>query len=136
MKKLFIFVILICVLSFVVSATDVNPYIYEYFEQNLTIEFAENTTFSQNDRQRIADAIAYGDSMSQTYSLCWLLGHDEYVETVSAVYHKSSEYDQRCQLEIYDVTKCTNCDYVSPILIDSRYIPCCPPDTSIVSLDD
>lgn len=135
-KRIFFVVILMCVLTFVVSASNENVYVYEYPEQFLTVEFVEDSVFSSDIRQIIADSIAYDTSIPQTYSLCWLLGHDFYVEMVSAVYHKKSVYDPRCQLELYDITKCRNCDYLYATLVDSRYIPCCPPDTSIVSIDD
>ncbi len=135
MKKLLCVLMLICTFSSVVSAVDENTYIFEYAEQNLTIEFVENSVFSYEIREMIADSIAYNTPIPQTYSLCWLLGHDFYVEMVSATYHKKSEYDPRCQFELYDVTKCSNCDYVSARLVSSSYISCCPPDASAVSLD-
>jgi len=135
-KKLLYVGIFICMLSFVVSAADENTYSYEYPAQNLTVEFAEDTTLSPNIRQTIADSIAYNTPVPQTYSLCWLLGHDYYIHTVSATYHEKSEYDPRCLLEIYDVKKCNNCDYANPTLVTSRYISCCPPEASAISLDD
>lgn len=135
-KKIVCIVMVICMLSCVISATDENIYIYEYSDQNLTIEFSQNTILSADIRQIIADSIAYDTPIPQIYSMCWLLGHDLYIEGVSAVYHKRSEYDPRCQLEIYDVEKCENCDYVYARLVDSRYISCCPPDASAVSIDD
>ena len=134
--KIFFTIMTVYVLSLVISATNEYPYIYEYPEHNITIEFEENSIFSPDDRQMIADSIAYNTSVAQPYSLCWLLGHDIYTETVTATYHEKSEYDPRCQLEIYHVEKCTKCDYAYPRLVDSRYITCCPPDASAVSIDD
>ena len=136
MKKLLCIFMVVCTLSLVVSATNESTYIYEYPELDLTIEFSEDSAFSQVDRQIIADSIAFETPISQTYSLCWLVGHDFYVETVSALYHKKSEYSPRCQLEVYDVEKCTKCDHLYPTLVSSRYISCCPPDASAVSIDD
>ena len=136
MKKILSIVILVSVLSFMVSAADKNTNVYEYYEQNLSVEFIENSAFSQDIRQMIADSIAYNTPIPQTYSLCWLLGHDLYIEGVSAVYHKQSEYDPRCQFELYDVEKCRNCDYVYARLVSSQYISCCPPDASAVNIDD
>lgn len=135
-KKVFIVGILICILSFMVSATDENTYIYEYAEQNLTVEFIENSAFSEDARQIIADSIAYDTPVPQTYSLCWLLGHDYYVEVVSATYHKKSVYAPRCLIEFYDVTQCRKCDYIYPVFTGSQYIHCCPPEASAVSIDD
>ena len=135
MNKMFYIITLMLALSFVVSATGGASYIYEYPEENITVEFAEDSSFTHDIRQMIADSIVYDIPIAQTYSLCWLLGHDFYTESVSALYHKKSEYDPRCQYELYDVTKCTNCDYVYAVLSDSRYISCCPPEASAVSLD-
>ncbi len=135
MKKLILSIILICVLTLAISASNEDANIYEYPEQNLKVEFAETSVLSHDERQMIADSIAYDMPISQTYSLCWLLGHDFYVEMVSATYHKRSEYDPRCQFELYDVEKCRNCDHVYPTLVSSSYISCCPPDASAVSLD-
>ncbi|MBQ7931785.1 MAG: hypothetical protein IJ334_12305, partial [Clostridia bacterium] len=114
MKKIFFAIMFMCVLSLsvVISAADESTYIYEYSELNLSVEFAETSVLSHDERQRVADSIANNVPMQQTYSLCWLLGHDIYHETVSALYHEKSEHDPRCQLEIYDVEKCENCDYV------------------------
>jgi len=137
MKKLLcIIVMLLSVLTCAVVATDANTYVYEYPELNLSVTFIENTSFSQEVRQKIADSIAYDTPVSQTYSLCWLLGHDLYVEGVSVVYHKRAEHDPRCQWEFYDVEKCENCDYAYPRLVSSQYISCCPPEASAVSIDD
>lgn len=133
--KLSCITLLIITLSLVISATDNSTYIYDYPEQKVTVEFSDNTDFPDNIRQIIADSIVYDIPLSQTYSLCWLIGHDTTVETVSAIYHERSEYDPRCQWEIYDVTSCTNCDYVYPVLVSSKYISCCPPEASAVSLD-
>lgn len=135
-KKIICVVMIICTLSFVVFAAGEEVYIYEYSAQNLTVEFDQDTAFSSDIRQVIADSIAWKTPIPQTYSLCWLLGHDLYIETVSATYHKVSEYSPRCQIEIYDVEKCENCDYTYARLVSSRYISCCPPDASAVSIDD
>ena len=126
----------ICTLSLAVSAENESAYIYEYPELDLTIEFSKDYFLSQDARQMIADSIAFDTPITQTYSLCWLLGHDFYVETVSALYHKRSEYDPLCQLEVYDVEKCTKCDHLYPTLVTSKYVSCCPPEASAVSIDD
>jgi len=135
-KKIIYFTILMFVLSFIVSATDTDTYIYEYSEQGITVIFEEETCFPSDIREIIADQIVYGTPSSQVYSLCWLVGHDLYNDAVGIIYHKRSEYDPRCQYEQYNVEKCTKCDYAYPRLVSSFYISCCPPETSIVSLDD
>jgi len=135
LKRFVCMALLILTLSLLVSATDINTYIFDYSLEEITIIFSEETSFSEDKRKAVADSIVYDIPISQTYSLCWLLGHDTVTETVTAVYHKKSVYDPRCQLEIYDITSCTNCDYVYPRLVNSTYISCCPPDSSAISLD-
>lgn len=134
-KKLSCIVILLFTLSLVISATNENTYTYDYPELEITVHFSNDSIIPENLRKTIANSIAYDTPLSQTYSLCWLLGHDTTIDTVSAIYHKRSEYDPRCQLEIYHVTVCSKCDYVSPALVSSSYISCCPPEASAVSLD-
>ena len=134
-KILLCSIIFIFTCSLIAYANNDDVYIYEYPEFNLSIEFPADTTLSSTTRQMIADSIAYDIPLSQTYSWCWLLGHDTTTKTISAIYHKRSEYDPRCQVELYDVTSCSNCDYVSPVLISSSYISCCPPEASAISLD-
>ena len=135
-RKLFCIFFILISLSLAINATDDISYIYNYPEQNITIEFQSDTSFTEDTRLMIADVIINDTPLAQTYSLCWLVGHDITVERVSAIYHKRSEYAPRCQWEIYDVEKCSNCDYTYARLIDSCYISCCPPDASAVSIDD
>jgi len=134
--KFFGFIFILVSLSLVINATDGISYVYNYPEQNITVEFQGDTSFSEDIRQMIADSIVYNISPAQTYSLCWLVGHDITIERVSAIYHERSEYDPRCQWEIYDVEKCSKCDYTYARLVTSKYISCCPPDASAVSIDD
>lgn len=135
LKISYLTLIFVFTLALIVSAETNETYIFEYPEHNITIEFSDTSLLSNNARQIIADSIVSGSPIPQAYSLCWLLGHDTVLDKVTAVYHKKSVYDPRCQLEIYDVTSCTNCDYVYPDLVSSTYISCCPPEASAVSLD-
>ena len=120
--KLFCTFIVVLSLGLVINAADDISYVYNYPAQDITVEFQSDTSFSENTRQIIADAIVYDIPFAQTYSLCWLIGHDITVERVSAIYHKRSVDDPRCQWEIYDVEECSNCDYTYARLVDSRYI--------------
>lgn len=134
-RKLSCILLLTVTLPTIISAASETTYIYEYPEQNTTIEFSDSSLLASSTRQTIADSIVYSLPLSQTYSLCWLVGHDTITETITATYHKRSQYEPRCQLEIYHVTSCTNCDYANPVLVSSKYISCCPPEASAVSLD-
>ena len=53
-----------------------------------------------------------------------------------AVSRLAEHYHRALTGQVYDVEKCENCDYVYARLVSSKYIVCCPPETSIVSLDD
>lgn len=134
-KISFFIILFVSIFTLLVSADTNETYIFEYPAQNITVEFSDTSFLSEEVRQLIADSLVHGTPIPQTYSLCWLLGHDTITETISVVYHERSIYDPRCQLELYDVTSCYNCDYISPVLISSCYISCCPPETSAVSLD-
>ena len=134
--KVFCAIFCIIILVLTISAVENEQYVFIYPELDIKIEFSDDTTLTTDHRKNIADHIVYNTPISQTYSLCWLIGHDITTETVTATYHKRAEYDPRCQLEIYHVEKCSNCDYVYPRLANSLYISCCPPEASAVSIDD
>jgi len=139
MKYLYKFLcstLLVFALVLNIFATESEQYLYVYSDIDVTVEFSEDTLLTNENRVRIADHIVYNTPLSQTYSFCWLLGHDITVDTVTAIYHKKSEYAPRCQLEVYHVDVCSNCDYTYARLVSSSYISCCPPDASAVSLDD
>ncbi len=103
-------------------------HVYEYGNDNITIIFQENTIFSSEEQERIADIIVYGDNNEEisTYSLCWLTGHDTTSENVTSVQHKVSSSSPRCMRTLYTVTTCSKCDYEKIETLGSGYIYCCP----------
>ena len=128
--KRFIRMISICIviLSFTlaISASNGSAPIITYPEENITVEFDANTSFTAEKRQIIADAIALDTPIVQSRAWCWLTGHDKTTETVTATYHKQRTLDPRCLLEIYLVTTCSKCDFYEEELHSSGYITCCP----------
>lgn len=104
-------------------------YQFEYEEQGKTIIFEENTNFSNNERQYIADILVYGNTneeSSTTYAWCWLTGHDLTYESVIEIQHKVSATTPRCLKTTYKVETCSKCDHMEITTLSSTYIICCP----------
>lgn len=130
MKKIIAFILAtILTLSFGVSASaaDVgNTYTYG----DLEIVFAEDSTFSDEMKQCIADYISNGDDGASTYNLlCTLFGHKETVELVGTIYHKVSPTNPRCLRQTWEVYGCTRCEEaLGMTLLGETYITCCAED--------
>ena len=110
-------------------ATVSDTYQFEYKEHGITIVFEENTTFTNDERQYIANAIVLGGSdteNSTTYAWCWLTGHDLTYESVIEIQHKVSSYAPRCYKTTYRVETCSKCDHLETTKLGSIYIDCCP----------
>lgn len=104
---------------------------FEYEDQNITIVFEENTVYTNDERQYIADLLVYGNDepeSTSTYAWCWLTGHDLTSESVAEIQHKVSDTEPRCRRTIYKVESCSKCDHVEITDLGSTYIPCCPED--------
>ena len=128
MKKFIIFMLCLCMmLSMQVSAADRIQVAYE--DLGITIYFSDNTHFSAEERQYIADGLVYGNIDSEdssTYSLCWLTGHDYQYDYVASVHHRVLEKAPRCEQTNYEVETCSKCDHLEYTVINSYYITCCP----------
>lgn len=119
-------ILLVASLSLGVFASEEQKYIYYYPEYDITIEFSKNSNINTDTQIIIAESIVHNANIPQTYSLCWLTGHDSSVETVSAISHKVANSEPRCQRTVYNVTTCAKCDYTDIVLVGSNYIYCCP----------
>lgn len=124
-----VFCFILAINSFALTT---NTGTYEFEDQNAVVIFDESSVLSADKQELIANRLVYGapeDSGIQTYSWCWLTGHDLITETVTVLYHKDREISPRCRQEIYQCDTCTKCDYMSEErLIVSSYITCCPED--------
>ena len=102
----------------------------EYACGEVEIIFAEDSAFSEEIQQIIADQMRNGDDGASTYDLfCSLFGHNETTEEVNRSYHKVNTYDPRCLLEKWNVTACTRCgDITGQTLVFEMYVSCCPED--------
>ena len=134
--KLLTLCLLISTLTVTIFADENNPLVYQYYDPEITVEFAESLNVSSERQQQIADKIAYIDSSfipgpesdSLNNIICTLFGHDLSTTTVTATHHKVHVYNPRCLLEIYYVSACSRCNYTNAELAGSAYIVCCPVD--------
>ena len=130
MKKIIALVLaMIFTMSFYVSVSAANvenTYIYGDFE----IVFVENSSFSDEMKQHVADYIVNGDDGATTYNLlCTLFGHKETVEAVTTISHKLRATHPRCLRQTWQVTGCTRCEEaLGMVLISETYITCCAED--------
>lgn len=136
MKKLIGIILSICLavsacLSLSAFAAQSEPYQYEYEDLGVTIVFDNTTAFTDDERQYLADILAYGDIASDgatTYSWCWLTGHDYQYDSVMAIEHKVNASVPRCREIIYKVETCSKCDHMEITVLNTTYIDCCPED--------
>lgn len=131
MKRLFqIISVVLAILSLTlfISASEIIGPSIAYPEAGVTVQFEVNTSLTPEMMQTIADSIVLDTPIAQTYSLCWLTGHDKVTETITATYHKELPYDPRCRLDIYLITTCKKCNYYQEEFDSSGYISCCPED--------
>lgn len=131
MKKfLSILVATIILFSFCMSVSaDSVPYVYEI--GNTSVVFNENTVFSAQEREDIAQLIVNGDSYDSTaYAmLCVISGHDysEY-ESVTTITHRADDEEPRCLREMFLISKCSRCEHYKTERMSYCYIFCCPED--------
>lgn len=124
MKKL-VTVILCAILAMHTAAmtTDRSNYEYEKENYHVTVTFSEDSSFSVEKKQAVADFLVSESGAVSPQSLCWLTGHNYKTENVSLIRHKVAAKSPRCKRSIYSVKTCTKCDY-----IDETLIVCCPVD--------
>lgn len=135
LKVLTLFV-LISVLALLTYADEANSLVYQYYNPEVTVEFAEPLSVSSDRQQQIADeiagvnssAISDSDTASPDNIICTLFGHDLSTTTVTATHHKVLPHNPRCLVELYHVTACSRCNYTNTELVGSAFIVCCPED--------
>lgn len=123
--KIFKIITVLCVCAMLtLTSFAVDTYNYD----SVTVEFEENTSFTEDEQKAIADMIINGtDDETSTYNLiCTLFGHDTIHEMVTATRHKVYDDTPRCLEKTYLVTTCNRCDYQEIELILEIYVACCP----------
>ena len=101
MKK-FIFVALCFVMAITAYASSENKYRYDYESSDITIVFDENTAFDADEKLTS--------------------------DNVAEVKHKVRAKAPRCYKTIYQVDKCSKCDYMETTVLNQAFINCCAED--------
>ncbi len=116
--------ILLLTLIIPISASNTTSGIYEF--NDVTIQFQNDSVFTLENQQEIADFIAYGyDDSIETYNLiCDLFSHKYETEIVIKTTHKVRTTAPRCLKESYKVSVCSRCGHTTEELISSEYINC------------
>lgn len=128
MKKIFTIILCLC-MAFSVHASSPDTYQYTYDNLGITVQFDESSHFSFDERQYLADILAYGNTVSDdssAYAFCWLTGHDYQYDYVSATHHRVDDIAPRCEKITYEVETCSKCDHLEYTEIGRYFIDCCP----------
>lgn len=99
-----------------------------YTINDVTIEFSETSSLSDEQKEIISHLIINGtDNSSTTYNLlCTLFGHKTATENISVIEHCVNDTSPRCRKTVQDVTMCTRCEeLIDTYVITSYYINCC-----------
>lgn len=130
MKKL-ISVLLVTILltAFCITPVAGDSTTNIYTIDNKTIIFDENSAFTIEEQQIIAELLANPEQEHTTYGLmCTLLGHKNTTEVVRAITHCVDTKSPRCLKETFNITTCLRCGETSTELVSRKYITCCPED--------
>ena len=126
MKKIIICLValtLISVMSISAFAATGDTYTYEF--GNKTVVFNSDTIFEESERVQIAQSLADDTTAPSTCGILCLFGHDYEAENVATITHCVYDTQPKCLKEIFEVKKCTRCDYTESELLSSAYIVCC-----------
>ena len=109
MKVTKVVLAIICCIAFSLSlsANVISESEIHYQKEDVTVIFDEESIFSNEQKQFIADKIVAGESIVDdgisTYAWCWLTGHDIISEAVFAVEHKVRDKNPRCDKKTYNI---------------------------------
>lgn len=128
MKRISAFVtalLLILVSCMTVSAQESSASIIEI--EDTTVIFQENSEFSAEEKQLIAEYIVNGNNGVSTYGIrCTLFGHKYTEESVITITHCVYPTAPRCLKEFFMIKTCSRCDNTEVERIGYTYIDCCP----------
>lgn len=102
-----------------------------YFFGDVTVQFEEGCTFSDEQQEHIAYHMANGDicddDSSTTYNLlCTLFGHKYETSTSYVTTHKVYTTAPKCVQKTYLYSLCSRCDDTKSELQKSTRVNCCP----------
>lgn len=129
MKKVIsclLFFALLIIVPLTAYANETIQDVFYFGDLDVEIVFESDSSLSEEEKERIAEILAYDLSTSETRAWCWLTGHDKVIHTVTKVTHKATPYAPRCLEETYNITTCENCSYYYEDLIAQEYTFCCP----------
>lgn len=127
MKKLTAIALTIILILFVLIPASANEGSSTVFEVNgVTVLFEDNSAFSTEEKQYIAQMLVYGNESISTYGLtCTLFGHKFTEEYVTTITHCVKDTNPRCLKETFKVSTCSRCGYTTSEKINQVYIDCC-----------
>jgi len=99
---------------------------YSFNNRNVEVIFDEDTPFTEEQQQRIAEILVNNTPPIESRAWCWLLGHEYISDAVSVITHEVYDTNPRCIKQYYEVTTCANCNYYDEELIGTIYLDCCP----------
>jgi len=112
-------VMLMCILSI----TAVEGYTKH---SNVEVEPPENTSFTIAQQQNIIDYLVYKKETPAPKGLtCFLFGHSLTLERWSVTYHLEHSTAPKCIRNVYDVSYCSRCDYITSELVSTVRVFCC-----------
>ncbi len=129
--KIMIIPVLCMIMLLSTFASTGSIYVFEFEDEQKTVTFEQDTSFSAQEQQAVAQRLVYGapeDDGTSTYAWCWLTGHDYTYDSVSVTTHKARPISPRCYRETYEIETCTKCDHFQEELLTGVYILCCPED--------
>ena len=93
---------------------------------HVTVIFEEDSMFTPEEQQYIAEMLVYGNENATTLGIGCLFGHKYVEENVSMITHCVNPTDPRCLQEKFFIQTCSRCGKTNTEIINSKYISCCP----------
>lgn len=90
-----------------------------HYAEDITVEFDENTEFSEIQKQNIIDHFTGKDSKYMINSILCVFGHNLTTERTYNTRHRVYTSSPRCEKDTYDVSSCSRCDYVNSEYVTS-----------------
>ncbi len=115
---------LVCALSCVAGAANVNSNIFYYGDKEIIVEGQD---LSYEEMKEIADYIAGENNnggISAKGLTCSLFGHNISESTVKEITHNVYSTAPKCVKKTYKVRSCSRCDYIEKELISSVRVNC------------
>lgn len=126
-KYLSIVLVLLYIFTYCISVSSEST-VYTYQFEDITVLFEETTNYTEQQREKIAYELVYGNQgVSTCAAQCVLFGHDySESECVTTITHRVYDTAPRCFKEVFLISKCSRCEHYNTERIDYGYIDCCP----------